>query len=72
MSASFGKSRANRLALAVLLLFFRANGRFPDVAELHPSVAIGGSLLCIGAANEGLLFSSISSYSIRGTGSPGL
>jgi hypothetical protein len=33
-----GKSRANRLAFAVLLLFFRANGRFPDVAEIHPSV----------------------------------
>jgi len=32
-----GKSRDNRLAFAVLLLFFRANGRFPDVAEIHPS-----------------------------------
>src|SRR5258708_29160373 len=31
-----GKSRDNRLAFAVLLLFFRANGRFPDVAEIHP------------------------------------
>ena len=33
-----GKSRDNRLAFAVLLLFFRANGRFPDVAEIHPSI----------------------------------
>jgi len=33
------KSQANRLAFAVLLLFFRANGRFPEVAEIHPSVA---------------------------------
>ena len=33
-----GKSRANRLAFAVLLLFFRANGRFPKVAEIHTSV----------------------------------
>jgi Domain of unknown function (DUF4158) len=34
------KSRANRLAFAVLLLFFRANGRFPDVAEIHPSFVV--------------------------------
>jgi Domain of unknown function (DUF4158)/Tn3 transposase DDE domain len=33
-----GKSRANRLAFAVLLLFFRANGRFPEVTDIHPSV----------------------------------
>src|SRR3984893_12076560 len=33
-----GKSRDNRLAFAVLSLFFRANGRFPDVAEIHPSI----------------------------------
>ena len=33
-----GKSRTNRLTFAVLLLFFRANGRFPEVAEIHPSV----------------------------------
>src|SRR5258707_5567781 len=33
-----GKSRDNRLAFAVLLLFFRANGRFPEVAEIHPSI----------------------------------
>jgi hypothetical protein len=32
------KSRANRLAFAVLLLFFRANGRFPEVTDIHPSV----------------------------------
>ncbi len=32
-----GKSRDNRLAFAVLLLF-RANGRFPEVAEIHPSI----------------------------------
>jgi hypothetical protein len=33
-----GKSRANRLAFAALLLFFRANGRFPEASEIHPSV----------------------------------
>jgi len=33
-----GKSRANRLGFAVLLLFFRANGRFPEASEIHPSV----------------------------------
>ena len=33
-----GKSRANRPAFAVLLLFFRANGRFPETAEIHPSI----------------------------------
>src|SRR5258708_7281268 len=33
-----GKSRDNRLAFAVLLLFFRANGRFPELAEIHPSI----------------------------------
>src|SRR5258707_7923580 len=33
-----GKSQANRPAFAVLLLFFRANGRFPETAEIHPSV----------------------------------
>ena len=33
-----GKGHANRLAFAVLLLFFRANGRFPEVAEIQPSV----------------------------------
>jgi hypothetical protein len=33
-----GKSRTNRLTFAVVLLFFRANGRFPEVAEIHPSV----------------------------------
>ena len=33
-----GKGRANRLAFAVLLLFFRANGRFPEAAEIQPSV----------------------------------
>src|SRR5260370_1966008 len=26
------------MAFAVLLFFFRANGRFPDVAEIHPSI----------------------------------
>jgi hypothetical protein len=33
-----GKSRTNRLTFAVLLLFFRANGRFAEVAEILPSV----------------------------------
>ena len=33
-----GKSRANRLAFAALLVFFRANGRFPEASEIHPSV----------------------------------
>ena len=33
-----GKSRANRVAFAVLLLFFRANGRFPEGGEIQPSV----------------------------------
>jgi hypothetical protein len=33
-----GKSQANRPAFAVLLLFFRANGRFPETAEIHPCV----------------------------------
>ena len=33
-----GKSRANRVAFAVLLLFFRANGRFPEGGEIQPPV----------------------------------
>lgn len=33
-----GKSRVNRLGFAVLLLFFRANGRFPEASEIHPSI----------------------------------
>ena len=33
-----GKSQANRVAFAVLLLFFRANGRFPEGGEIQPSV----------------------------------
>ena len=33
-----GKSRANRFAFAALLVFFRANGRFPEASEIHPSV----------------------------------
>ena len=33
-----GKSRANRLAFAALLVFFRANGRFPEASEIHLSV----------------------------------
>jgi len=33
-----GKSRANRMAFAVLLLFFRAKRAVSEVAEIHPSV----------------------------------
>ena len=33
-----GKSRVNGLGFAVLLLFFRANGRFPEASEIHPSI----------------------------------
>src|SRR6516162_6195524 len=33
-----GKSRVNRLGFAVLLLFFRAKGGFPEASEIHPSI----------------------------------
>lgn len=35
-----GKSRANRLSFAVLLLFFRAHGCFPEASEIHTSVIV--------------------------------
>src|SRR5215468_8034117 len=34
-----GKSRVNRRGFAVLLLFFRANGRFPEASENHAARA---------------------------------
>jgi Domain of unknown function (DUF4158) len=38
MSASRIRAGPIDLPFAVLLLFFRANGRFPEVAEILPSV----------------------------------